>query len=171
MEEMLKVGIIVTTHGIKGEVKVYPTTDDIYRFRTLKQVYLDNGNEKLPLEIEGVKFFKQMAILKFKGYDNPEAVMKLRQKDIYVSRKDAVRLKKDEYFIADLIGIDVFDEEDKKLGVLTDVMSTGANDVYIIKMEESEKELMIPAIKDCILSIDVEEKRMVVHLMEGLLDL
>lgn len=171
MEDMLKVGIITSTHGVKGEVKVFPTTDDVNRFKRLKKVFLDNGMEKIPLEIEGVKFFKQMAILKFKGIDNIDDVIKYRQKELYVLRKDAVKLKPDEYFIADLIGITVFDEQGMKLGELTDVMTTGANDVYIVQMSDLDKEILIPAIKDCILSIDVKQKKMIVHLMEGLLDL
>ena len=171
MEDMLKVGIIASTHGVKGEVKVYPTTDDVNRFKNLKQVFLDNGSEKILLEIEGVKFFKQMAILKFKGIDSLDDVVKYKQKELYILRKDVVKLKADEYFIADLIGIGVFDEQGSKLGELIDVMSTGANDVYIVQMQDPEKELLIPAIKECILNIDVEQKQMVVHLMEGLLDL
>ncbi|HKM34875.1 MAG TPA: ribosome maturation factor RimM [Lachnospiraceae bacterium] len=171
MEDMLKVGIIASMHGVKGEVKVYPTTDDVNRFKKLKQVLLDTGKEKISLEIEGVKFFKQMVILKFKGIDSLDDAAKFKQKDLYILRKDAVKLKTDEYFIADLIGMDVFDEDGSKLGELTDVMITGANDVYIVQMQDYEKELLIPAIKECILNIDVEQKKMVVHLMEGLLDL
>lgn len=171
MEDMLKVGIIASTHGVKGEVKVYPTTDDVNRFKKLKQVLMDNGKEMISLEIEGVKFFKQMVILKFKGIDNLDDVVKFKQKDLYILRKDAVKLKADEYFIADLIDMDVYDEQGSKLGELTDVMTTGANDVYIVQMQEYEKELLIPAIKECILNIDVEQKKMIVHIMEGLLDL
>lgn len=171
MEDMLKVGIITSTHGVKGEVKVFPTTDDMNRFRKLKQVFLSNGKEMISLEIEGVKFFKQMVILKFKGIDTMDDVVKYRQKDLFILRKDAVKLSKDEYFIADLIGIDVYDEQDVRLGELTDVMTTGANDVYIVKMQDNEKELLLPAIKECILNIDIEQKKMHVHVMEGLLDL
>ena len=173
MEEFLKVGVITSTHGVRGEVKVYPTTDDVRRFKKLKNVVLDTGRERLPLEIEGVKFFKQMAILKFKGLDNMNDVEKFRQKDLYVHRKDAVRLSRDEYFIADLIGLSVYDEEDKKVGTLTDVISTGANDVYVVEMTEefgAGKEVLIPAIKQCILAVNIEEQKMMVHLMEGLLD-
>ncbi len=170
MEDMLKVGIITSTHGVRGEVKVYPATDDINRFKKLKQVFLDNGKEKTPLEIESVKFFKQMVILKFKDINNVDDVVSFRQKDLYVQRKDAVKLKKDEYFIADLIGMDVYEEE-HLLGELKDVIITGANDVYVIKMQETDKELLLPAIKECILDIDVNQKKMQVHVMEGLLDL
>ena len=104
MEDLLQVGIITSTHGVRGEVKVYPTTDDPRRFRRLKEVVLDTGREKMNLEIEGVKFFKQFVILKFKGLDNINDIEKYRQKSLYVTRKNAVRLQRDEYFIADLIG-------------------------------------------------------------------
>lgn len=169
MDELLQVGIITSTHGVRGEVKVYPTTDDIKRFKKLKDIILDTGKEKMPLEIEGVKFFKQMVILKFKGLDNMNDVERFRQKSLYVTRANAVRLRKDEYFIADLIGIKVYDEEDKELGVLEDVMVTGANDVYVIKMTDG-RELLLPAIKQCILEVDVPEGRMKVHVLEGLLE-
>ncbi len=175
MEEILKVGVITSTHGVKGEVKVFPTTDDAKRFKRLKHVILDTGIEKLTLEIEGVKFFKNMVILKFKGIDNIDDVQKYRQKDLYVERKNAVKLHKDEYFIADLIGIDVFEEDDKFVGKLTDVLITGANDVYVVELAEDfsdteHTEVLIPAIADCIINIDIETNKMVVHLMEGLLD-
>ena len=169
MDELLQVGIITSTHGVRGEVKVYPTTDDVKRFKKLKDIILDTGKEKMPLEIEGVKFFKQMVILKFKGLDNMNDVEKFRQKSLYVTRANAVRLRKDEYFIADLIGIKVYDEEDKELGVLEDVMVTGANDVYVIKMTDG-RELLLPAIKQCILEVDIPEERMKVHVLEGLLE-
>ena len=169
MDELLQVGIITSTHGVRGEVKVYPTTDDVKRFKKLKDIMLDTGKEKLVLEIEGVKFFKQMVILKFKGLDNMNDVEKFRQKSLYVTRANAVRLRKDEYFIADLIGIKVYDEEDKELGVLEDVMVTGANDVYVIKMTDG-RELLLPAIKQCVLEVDVPEGRMKVHVLEGLLE-
>ena len=170
MTDRLKVGVVTSVHGIKGEVKVFPTTDDSRRFKKLKQVYLDTGKEMLPLEIEGVKFFKQMVILKFKGYENPDDVMKFRQKELWIDRKDAVRLSKDEYFIADLIDMEVCDEEGKLIGTLKDVISTGANDVYAVETPEG-KEVLFPAIRQCILDVDTEARKMTVHLMEGLLDL
>ena len=169
MEELLKVGIITSTHGVRGEVKVYPTTDDIKRFKKLKNVILDTGKEKLPLEIEGVKFFKQMVILKFKGIDTLNDVEKFRQKELLVTRENAVKLQKDEYFIADLIGIRIIDEENKEIGVLEDVMLTGANDVYVINLFDG-RELLLPAIKQCILNVNVEERYMQVHILDGLLE-
>ena len=170
MTDRLKVGVVTSVHGIKGEVKVFPTTDDSRRFKKLKQVYLDTGKELLSLEIEGVKFFKQMVILKFKGYENPNDVMKFRQKELWIDRKDAVRLSKDEYFIADLIDMEVCDEEGKLIGTLKDVISTGANDVYAVETPEG-KEVLFPAIKQCVLDVDTEARKMTVHVMEGLLDL
>ena len=168
MEDLLQVGIITSTHGVRGEVKVYPTTDDPRRFRRLKEVVLDTGKEKMNLEIEGVKFFKQFVILKFKGLDNINDIEKYRQKSLYVTRKNAVRLQRDEYFIADLIGLKVQDEDGKELGTVKDVIETGANDVYEVA---AGKSLLLPAIKQCILNVDVENGTMQVHVLEGLLDL
>lgn len=170
MEDLLQVGIITSTHGVRGEVKVYPTTDDPRRFRRLKEVVLDTGREKMNLEIEGVKFFKQFVILKFKGLDNINDIEKYRQKSLYVTRKNAVRLQRDEYFIADLIGLKVQDEDGKELGTVKDVIETGANDVYEVERADG-KSLLLPAIKQCILNVDVENGTMQVHVLEGLLDL
>ena len=170
MEDLLQVGIITSTHGVRGEVKVYRTTDDPRRFRRLKEVVLDTGREKLNLEIEGVKFFKQFVILKFKGLDNINDIEKYRQKSLYVTRKNAVRLQRDEYFIADLIGLKVQDEDGTELGTVKDVIETGANDVYEVEMADG-RSLLLPAIKQCILNVDVENGMMQVHVLEGLLDL
>lgn len=169
METNLQVGVISSTHGVRGEVKVFPTTDDVKRFKRLKEVILDTGREELTLEIEGVKFFKQFVILKFKGFDNMNDIEKYKGKSLYVTRANAVRLRKDEYFIADLQGLTVVDEEDKIFGTLRDVMETGANDVYIIDMEDG-REVLIPAIKECILNVDMEARVMKIHIMDGLLD-
>ena len=170
MEDLLQVGIITSSHGVRGEVKVYPTTDDPRRFRRLKEVVLDTGKEKMNLEIEGVKFFKQFVILKFKGLDNINDIERYRQKSLYVTRKNAVRLQRDEYFIADLIGLKVQDEDGKELGTVKDVIETGANDVYEVEMADG-KSLLLPAIKQCILNVDVENGTMQVYVLEGLLDL
>ena len=169
MEQLLQVGVISSTHGVRGEVKVFPTTDDANRFKKLKKVILDTGMEKKELEIQGVKFFKQFVILKFKGIDNINDIEKYKGKILYVTRENAVKLKKDEYFIADLIDMQVILEDGTLLGILTDVMKTGANDVYCV---ESEKygEVLLPAIGECILDVDVEGRKMTVHLMPGLID-
>ena len=167
MEQLLQVGVISSTHGVRGEVKVFPTTDDVKRFKKLKKVILDTGKEQLPLEIEGVKFFKQFVILKFRGIDNINDIEKNKGKRLLVDREHAVKLKKDEYFIADMIGMDVFTEDGELFGALKDVMETGANDVYIIEMSDG-KEVLVPAIKQCILDVDIENRKMVIHLLEGL---
>lgn len=168
MEQMLRVGVITSTHGVRGEVKVFPTTDDAKRFKTLKKVILD-GREPLELSIEQVKFFKNMVILKFKGYDNINDVETWRQRDLLITRDQAVELKEDEYFITDLIGLTVVNEE-AVLGRVKDVLETGANDVYVVELTGG-KELLLPAIKDCILNVDLEGGRMKVHVLDGLMDL
>ena len=157
MEDLLQVGVITSTHGVRGEVKVFPTTDDPARFKKLKQVILDTGKEQIDLEIAGVKFFKNMVILKFKGIDNINDVEKYRQKGLFVTREHAVKLKKDEYFIANLIGLQVTSDEGEALGEISDVLQTGANDVYVIKTPEGE-EILLPAIKDCVKAVDIEGK-------------
>lgn len=169
MEDLLQVGVITQTHGIKGEVKVFPTTDDVNRFKKLKHVILDTGKENIELEVEGVKFFKQYAILKFKGIDNINDIEKYKGKNLLVTRENAVKLKKNEYFIADMIGMKIVTEEENEFGILKDVLQTGANDVYIIETTDN-KEVLLPAIKQCILNIDIENQVMKVHIMEGLLD-
>ena len=169
MEDLLQAGVITTTHGIRGEVKVFPTTDDVHRFEDLDSVLLDTGREYMKLEIENVKYFKQYAILKFKGIDNINDIEKYTGRSLYVTRDQAIPLEEDEYYIADLMGLDVYLESGEKFGVLKDVMETGANDVYIVETEEG-KEVLIPAIHECVLDIDVEENRMEIHLMDGLLD-
>ena len=170
MEQFLQVGVISSTHGIRGEVKVFPTTDDPARFKKLKKVLLDTGKEQLELEIQSVKFFKQFVILKFKGIDNINDIERYRGKELWIRRDQAVDLKKDEYFIADLVGMTVTEEDGRVLGTLTDVIQTGANDVYVVKMENG-KEILLPAIRQCILHVDVEAGQMQVHLLPGLLDL
>jgi 16S rRNA processing protein RimM len=169
MENLLQVGVITQTHGIKGEVKVFPTTDDVNRFKKLKNVILDTGNENIELEIEGVKFFKQYAILKFKGIDNINDIEKYKGKSLLVTRENAVKLKKNEYFIADMLGMKVITEDEKEFGTLKDVLATGANDVYIVQTLD-HKEVLLPAIKQCILDVDIENQVMKVHIMKGLLD-
>ena len=167
MEQLLQVGVISSTHGVRGEVKVFPTTDDVKRFKKLKKVILDTGREHMPLEVESVKFFKQFAILKFKGIDNINDIEKYKGKSLLVDRENAVKLRKDEYFIADMIGLQVFTEDGELFGSLKDVMETGANDVYVIDSQK-HGEVLVPAIKQCILDVDIENQKMTIHLMEGL---
>ena len=166
MEEFLQVGVISSTHGIRGEVKVFPTTDDPARFKKVKNVLLDTGRERLELEVQSVKFFKQFVIVKFRGIDNINDIEKYKGKSLLVPREDAVELGEDEYYIADLMGMEVFTEEGR-FGVLKDVMETGANEVYIIDSDE-HGEVLVPAIHDCILDVNIEEKVMKIRLLDGL---
>ncbi len=167
MEDRFQIGIISSTHGIGGEVKVYPTTDDAKRFKQLKQVILDTGKEEMVLEIARVRFFKQMVILKFTEFQSINDVERFRGKSLYVTRENAVKLQKDEYFIADMIGMKVVSTEGEALGELADVLQTGANDVYVVQ-KTGQPDLLLPAIKECIRDVDMDKGILTVYLMPGL---
>ena len=167
MEQFLQVGAITSTHGIRGEVKVFPTTDDPERFKKLKKVILDMGKRQIEMEIQSVRFFKQFVIVKFKGIDNINDVEQYKGGALFVNREDAVRLEENEYYIADLIGMDVFTQEGH-FGVVKDVMETGANEVYIID-SDAHGEVLVPAIRQCIEEVDVENGKMQIRLLEGLI--
>lgn len=169
-DKYLQVGAITSTHGIKGEVKVFPTTDDPTRYDGLDEVFLDTGKELMPLHVVNVKYFKQYVIVKFKEFKDINEIEPYKGKNIYVDREHAVELGEDEYFVADLIGLKVVTDEGEDFGELTDVMFLpGANDVYVIKRADGN-EILIPAIEDCILDIDLDEETMKIHLLEGLID-
>ncbi|MBR6770784.1 MAG: ribosome maturation factor RimM [Lachnospiraceae bacterium] len=168
MEDRLRIGVIASTHGIRGEVKVFPTTDTA-RFKKIKQVILSTEKEDRALEVEEVKFFKKLVILKFKGIDDINEIEQYKGKELYVARENAQRLRKNEYYIADLLGMEVIEDTGRRLGILKDVLETGANDVYVVAME-NQRELLIPAIQQCIIQVDVEAGSMEVHLLEGLLE-
>lgn len=169
MEELFRVGVISNTHGIRGEVKVYPTTDNVRRFDDLKEVILDTGKEQLILHVTSVKYFKNMVILKFKEFDNINDIIPYKGMDLLVTRENAIPLEEGEYYIADIIGSKVITDEDKILGTLKDVLQTGANDVYVVKTKDG-KEVLLPSIEECILDRDIENKIVKVHIMKGLLD-
>lgn len=170
-DNLLRVGIISNTHGIRGEVKVFPTTDDPNRYKKLKKVILQTRREQIELEIQSVKFFKQFVIVKFKGIDNINDIEQYKGLELYVTRENAVKLAPNENFICDLVGCSVIEDKDNKvIGVLEDVLLTGANDVYIVKTDDG-KEILLPVIKDCILDVNVDKKEIKVHLLPGLLDI
>lgn len=169
MEDLLQVGAITSTHGVRGEVKVFPTTDDAKRFSKLKEVEMETKEGTTTLHIKGVKYFKQFVILKFAEYDTLNEVESIKGRKLFVTRKNAVKLQKNEYFIADLIGLKVMDEDKQLEGVLTDVLQTGANDVYEIELSDG-RSLLLPAIADCVLSVDLENRVIKIHILEGLLD-
>lgn len=169
MEAMLQVGVISTTHGVRGEVKVFPTTDTAQRFLDLEAVYLDSENgERQKLEIQQVKFVKKFAVLKFKGLDDINEAEKYKGKALWIPREEAQPLGEDEYYIGDLIGMQVVLEDESPFGILKDVMETGANDVYVVETAQG-KEALLPAIGECIRQVDVEAGVMTIHLMDGLL--
>ena len=167
MEDLLKVGVITTTHGVRGEVKVYPTTDDAERFLDLDYVLLDTGRELRRLDIQNVKFFKNLVILKFDSIDNINDIEKYKGHDLWIPREEGQSLEDNEYYIADLLGMRVLLEDGSEFGTLKDVMETGANDVYVVQ-DAQGKELLLPAIHQCILDVDIEKNIMTVHLMKGL---
>lgn len=169
MEDLLQVGAITSTHGVHGEVKVFPTTDDVKRFSKLKEVELETPTGTTTLHIKGVKYFKQFAILKFEEYDSLNDVESIKGRKLFVTRKNAVKLQKDEYFIADLIGMKVVDPDMQAEGELTDVLQTGANDVYDITLSDG-RNFLLPAIADCIKKVDMKEHVITIHILEGLLD-
>lgn len=169
MEELFQVGAIASTHGLRGEVKVYPTTDEPARFRKLKEVILDTEEEQLTLKVAHARLFKQMVILKFEGLNHIQEVEKYKGARLYVTRENALELREGEYYFADLAGLRAETEDGRLLGIVTDVLQTGANDVYVIEREQ-QKDLLIPAIKDCVKKIDIEGGRMVIHLLPGLLE-
>ena len=168
MEQLLQVGVITSTHGVRGEVKVFPTTDDKERFLELKEVLMDTGREKRTLEIEKVRFFKQFVILKFQGIDDINDIERYRKCPLLIRREDAVSLEEDEYFIADILGMSVVTEDGAAFGTLKDVIGTGANDVYVID-SLSHGEVLVPAIRECILEVCPEQGQMKIRLMDGLI--
>jgi 16S rRNA processing protein RimM len=160
MNDFLAVGVIINAHGLHGELKVFPLTDDIRRFRKLEKVFID-GTEK---KVVWCKLQADRVILKIEGIDSIEEAQKYFKKYLEVKREDAVELSEGSYFIADLIGCVVFDTDGRNLGAISDVIKTGSNDVYWIK---EGKELLIPALKDIVLEVDVENKKIVIKPVES----
>lgn len=169
MEQLLRVGVITSSHGVRGEAKVYPTTDDMTRFESLKEVMIKNKDSEMWTEVTGVRYSKNLVIAKFACFSAPEEIKKYLQADVLIDRKDAVPLEEGEYYIADLIGSQVVSDEGKELGKIKDVLQTGANDVYLVKGADG-KELLFPVIPDCVKNVDIENGIITVHIMPGLLD-
>lgn len=161
-----RVGVITSPHGLRGEVKVYPVTEDPSRFLKMKEVILKANTGDTILHIQKARLQKNMVILQFKEYQHINEVENLRQKELYVTRDKAIPLQEDEYYVADLIGLEVWTKEGEFLGKLKEVLPTGANDVYVIGSTEGE--ILIPAIKSCIIEVNLKDNKMIVHLMEGL---
>ncbi|MEE3467437.1 MAG: ribosome maturation factor RimM [Eubacterium sp.] len=169
MDDMLRIGVVTKPHGLKGEVKVYPTTSDPERFKDCDEVYLVTKKDVLTLHVTGVKYFKNQVILKFKEYDRIEDVEAYHNCDLMVTRDQAIELEEGEYFLYDVPGCKVYDEDENEIGEVTDVLETGANPVFVIKTTDG-KEVLFPVIDDCILSVDIANRRVNAHIMEGLME-
>lgn len=167
-KEKLEVGQIVNTFGIKGFVKIYPYVDDITRFDNLKEVYISTKKQETKLKIEEIKYQKDMVLAKFKGIETVEQAEELRNAYVKIDRKDAIELEEGQYFIADLLGIDVFLDTGEKLGILDDIFNNGSTDIYVVK-NELGKQFLLPYIDEVIKNIDLENEKITVHIIEGLI--
>ena len=164
----LEIGQIVNTFGIKGQIKVKPFTDDIRRFDNLKEVYVEKNKTKKEYEIEEVKYHKDMVLIKFKSIETVEQAEKLKNSYITISRDSAEELEEDRYYIVDLLGLEVYTDEQILLGILEDIFNTGSNDIYVVKSSDG-KQILLPAIKDVVKNIDIENKKITVHIIPGLI--
>lgn len=167
MDKYFEIGIISNTHGIKGMLKVFPTTDFPERFKLLKEVFVERKGKCEKYKVESAGFHKQFVLLKLKGIDDMTTAEMYKTGRILIEEKDAVPLEEDEYYTRDLYDMEVYTDEGEFLGHITEVFPTGANDVYVISKEDTP-DLLIPAIKDCILNVDVKGKKMEVRLLKGL---
>ena len=168
MEEYFEIGQIVNTSGLKGVMKVKPFTDDITKFSNLKTIYVSIKKELKEFEIEQARFSKNMVFLKLKGIDTVEQAEDYRNLYLKIKRNKDEKLEKDSYYIVDILGCKIITDEGKELGDIEDVFSTGSNDVYVVK-DELGKQVLLPAIKDVIKKVDIKNKVITVHLLEGLL--
>ena len=167
MLEYFTIGKIVNTHGIRGEVKVLPDTEDIRRFSKLKTVRVTLKGKTEEYCVEHGRGQGPTAILKLKGIATPEAAALLKGAELEIHRKDAIELPEGQWFIGDLIGCQVFEEDGNCLGKVILVLQTGSNDVYEVK-DDKERMILIPALKNVVLDVDIEEARIQVKLLPGL---
>lgn len=168
MQKRLEVGQIVNTFGIKGEVKVTPFTNDMKRFDDLKKVYVTSRKDSKLYKVESVRYHKNMVLLKLEGINNPEDAEMLKNSYLEIDRKDAIPLEEGTYFIADLIGLEVYSDEGNLLGKVEDIYNTGSNDIYVVK-DELGKQILLPGIKDVIKDVQLENAKIIVHLIPGLI--
>ena len=168
MEKYLELGQIVNTFGIKGQVKVKPFTQDIKRFEELKEIYVEKKNELKLFIIEKVNYNKNMVILKLKGIENMEEAEKLRNSYLKVDRNELEELPEGTYYITDLIGLDVYTDENKLLGKIDYIYNAGSSDIYVVK-DEKGKEILLPGIDEVLKQVDLENKKIIVHIIDGLI--
>lgn len=168
MTEYFEIGQIVNTFGIKGMVKVKPFTENIEQFEELEKIYIKNKNGKKEYKIQEVKYHKQMILIKFEGIENPEEADLLRGSYLLINRKDAKPLEEGTYYIVDLLGLEVYTDEGVLLGKVDDIFNTGSNDIYVVK-DELGKQVLLPGIDDVIKEVDLENKKITVHMLPGLM--
>ena len=168
MQKRLEVGQIVNTFGIKGEVKVMPFTDDINRFDYLEKVYVKTRRDEKLYKVENARYHKNMVLLKLEGIENPEQAEMLKNAFLEIDREDAIPLEEGTYFIADLIGLEVYTDEGKLLGKVADIYNAGANDIYVVK-DELGKQILLPGIDEVIKEVDLDKSKILVHLIPGLI--
>ncbi len=168
MEEYLEIGQIVNTNGLKGLLKVKPLTDDITRFEELETIYIQIHSQLVEKKIEKVRYVKNMVLLKLEGIVDINEAEKYRNLYIKINRKDIKELPENSYLIVDMLKCEVYTEENELLGKMIDVLQTGSNDVYVVK-NENGKEILLPAIKDVVKKVDIQNKKIIVKLMEGLI--
>ena len=176
MEQLLRIGVITRSHGVHGEVKVFPTTDRKERFEEVERVIIKSNKGDIEAGIEDVRYFKNLAIVKFDCFNSPEEAQGFAGSDIMIDRKNAQPLEEGEYYIADLIGCNVVAAEGsegfnagEEIGLLKDVLQTGANDCYVVEMK-NKKELLLPVIRECIVSVDIEKGIIKARVLKGLMD-
>lgn len=167
MKEYISIGQIINTYGVKGELKVYPLTDNINRFNDLEDIYIEFNEELKNFRIEYIKCMNNLVVMKLKGIDDIDSAKKLQNHYINVHRNNAIKLPENTYFVCDIIDADVYTVEGLYLGKVYDVIQTGSNDVYIVKKQNSE--ILIPALKIIIKDLNIIEKRIIVDLPEGLI--
>lgn len=166
--DYIQVGKIVNTHGIKGELKVYPLTNDIYRFDHLKTAFL--GENKLKVQVENVKYHKNLVILKLKGFDDINQVLSFKEKFIYVDDEGKIDLPKGHYFVFDIIGCKVYDTKNNTIGIVKEVIQSAGNDIYIVEDMDKEKEYLIPAVGEFFVDIDINKKKIIIDPIEGMIE-
>lgn len=166
--DYIKVGWIMNTHGIRGQLKVYPLTDDINRFSHLETVYL--GKDKLKVEIEEVKYSKGLAIIKFKEFNDINEVLSFKENYIYIDEEDKMDLPDGSYYVFEIIDCVVFNTEGKKIGIVIDVIQSASNDIYVVKNFEEDKEYLIPAVKEFFVNIDIPNKKIIIDPIEGMIE-
>ncbi|WIF94618.1 ribosome maturation factor RimM [Caminicella sporogenes] len=173
MGKRIVIGKIVNTQGIKGDVRIYPLTDYKERYEELEYIYIEGIDDKF--EIENVRYKKELAIIKFKGLNNINDVEKYKNKYIYIDESQLRKLPEDTYYIFDLVGCNVYDEDNNLIGKLIDVIQNTAQDIYVVERLDEEdrektKKVMIPAVEEFIKKIDIKNKSIIVHLIEGMLE-